>query len=43
MYFRNIFKQMSKKYNFREHFDKQHGKVDQTMLKSARQKLYNIY
>ena len=42
MYFRNIFKQMSNKSNFRGHFDRQHGKVDQTMLKSARQQLYHI-
>ena len=43
MYFRNVFKQMSKKSNLREHFDNQHGTVDQTMLKSARKQLYHIY
>ena len=33
---------MSKKYRFRECFDKQHGKRDQTLFKSASQHLYHI-
>ena len=40
---KNVFKQMSKNSCFRGTFNKQHGKVDQTMLKSARHQLYNIY
>ena len=34
---------MSNKSCFRRHFDKQHGKRSQTLLKSARQHLYHIY
>ena len=40
---KNVFKQMSKNSCFRGTFNKQHGKVDQTMLKSERHQLYNIY
>ena len=34
---------MSKKSRCRRPFEKQHGKRSQTLLKSARQQLYNIY
>ena len=34
---------MSKKSRFRGHFDRQHGKRDQTLFKSARQDLYHIF
>ena len=40
---KNVFKQMSKNSCFRGTFNKQHGKVDQTMLKSERHQLYSIY
>ena len=40
---KNVGKQMSKKSRFRGLFKKQHGKVDQTMLKSERHLPCHIY
>ena len=36
-------RQMSKKSRFRRHFNKQHDKQSQTLLKSERQHLCHIY
>ena len=40
---KNVVRQMHKKSRFRRPFDKQHGKRDKTMLKSARQDLYHLH
>ena len=40
---KNVFKEMSKKSCFRGPFDKQHGKVNQTMLKSERHQRYHFF
>ena len=40
---KNVVKQLSKKSPIRGPFDKQHGKGDQTMLKSERHQLYHIF
>ena len=39
----NVFRQTSKKSGFRRHFDKQHGKRDQALLKSPSQHFYHIH
>ena len=39
----NVVKEMSKKWNFRGCFNKQHGKTAQTLLKSASQHLCHIH
>ena len=38
----NVIREMSKKSRFRGHFEKQHGKPSETVLKSASQRLYSI-
>ena len=40
---KNVVRQMSKKSCFGRPFDKQHGKRAQTLLKSEREDLYQIY
>ena len=40
---KNVVKQISQKSSLRGNFDKQHGKGDQTLLKSERHHLYHIY
>ena len=40
---KHVIKQISKKSGFRGYFDKEHGKVDQKMLKSEPHPLYHIY
>ena len=40
---KDVVTQISKKSSFRRPFDKQPGKPSQTLLKSARQHLYDIY
>ena len=40
---RNVVRKMSKKSRFRRHFDKQHGKWDQIVLKFEWQHFYHIY
>ena len=39
---KNVVKQISKSSGFRGPFDKQHGKPDQTLLKSEQHHLYYI-
>ena len=38
----NVIREMSKKSRFRGHFEKQHGKPSETVLKSSSQHLYSI-
>ena len=40
---KDLVRQIPKKSHFRRPFDKQHGKRDETILKSARQDLYHLY
>ena len=40
---KDVVRQMSKKSRFRRPFNKRHGKRSQTLLKSKRQHLYQIY
>ena len=40
---KNMIKEMSNKSCFRGPFNRQHGKWVETLLKSERQHLYNIY
>ena len=40
---KNVVKQLSKKSRVRGPFDKQHGKGDQTRLKSERHQLYHFF
>ena len=40
---KDVVRQMPKKSRFRRPLDKQHGKQDETILKSARQDLYHLY
>ena len=40
---KNVAEKISKKSSFRGHFDKQHAKGDQTLLKSEPHHLYQIY
>ena len=40
---KNVPKQISKKSPFRRPFDKQHAKLDQTLLRSERYHVYHIY
>ena len=40
---KHMIKQISKKSGFRGYFDKEHGKVDQKMVKSEPHHLYHIY
>ena len=38
----NVFRYMSKKSRLKEPFDKQHGKLVQTLLRSEKQDCYHI-
>ena len=39
----NVVRYMRKKTRFKGHFDKQHGKLVQTLLQSGQQHCYHIY